>query len=643
MMKHFAGSPERGSNTDKKGRRERNQRRRTPLAEALEPRTLLSSTPTGTVATFTNSTISGWAFNSDDGSLPVNIVITINGVSTTISADQDDAPLQATLGSQYHGFSYTVPTLPPGKSTVTVQAVSTSTGTTKTLKSGTLTNPAPTGAVTISKDGSTITGYAHDADSAGPIEVRIDVDGVQGTPFTTNVFNQTAANKFHTGNATLGFSETGSFLGHVVEVYAIDQPSDTPVLIYSNNKKPIGKVTVNDGFTVAGYAFDPNSGATPIDVEVEIDGQLLGSPTLANTVNASLQKTLGSTDHGFSITIPGLTPGKHVISVYAIDGQDSSLAPVLIGSKTVTDAVPVGGVTSITSTTITGWALDPDLGTQAATINVYVDDSIFGTYTASQSLPNLSGSKKGHGFTVDISSLPAGSHSITLTVDDNRTSDDSEVVFYDSFIDDQKPVGVFESASGTTLTGWAYDPDTPGSPIPVDIYVDGVYAETVSADIARSDVPQLQSLSSNAHGFSADLPALSFGTHKIDIYASESQGNVSVLIGSKTVTNTRPIGAVESINATTVTGYAGDIDTLGQSIEVEVYVNGVLAVTGTANIARPDLVETGAPFAADPGFDDYGYSLTLTGLTSGANEVDVYAVDSNNGMLSPIKSEIVTV
>ena len=155
-------------------------------------------------------------------------------------------------------------------------------------------------------------------------------------------------------------------------------------------------------------------------------------------------------------------------------------------------------------------------------------------------------------------------------------------------------------------------------------------------------MPQLQSLPNNDHGFSTNLPALSFGTHRIDIYASESQGNVSVLIGTKTVTNTRPIGAVESINTTTVTGWAADPDEIGSSIQVEVFVNGTLAVTGTANISRPDLLST-PPLSTDQNFNDYGYSLTLTGLVSGNNQVDVYAVDPNNGMLSPIKSQVVVV
>ena len=642
MRQIITGLRRRGMNRLKKDSRHGSRR---VALEWLEGRVLLTSVPTGLVSVFSTTQISGWGFNADDGSLPVNIAITINGVKTTVVADDNLASLAGTLGSPYHAFTFTPATpLPPGTSTVLVQAVSPTTGIAKTLKSGTLVNPAPLGQVTLSKDGSTITGWAHDASTPNaPIEVRVDVDGVLGTPFTTDVLRTDIDKKFKvTNNATFGFNLTGSFLGHVVEVWGIDQPSGTASLLFTNNKLPKGKVEVNDGFTVKGWAQDPDNPTASINIRVDIDGvTLAGTPTPANVERQDLVNLLGSADHGFLVTIPGLTPGKHTIAVYAIDGQASSAKPVLLQKKTVTDAVPIGHVDSISSTSVSGWALDPDLGASPATVNVYVDDHLFGSFNANGNQAGLTGTHKNHGFTVDLSSLPAGSHSITLTVTDNRTSDESEVVFFDSFINNHQPIGQFESANGTTLTGWAFDPDTPDSPIPVDIYVDGVYAKTVTADISRPDVAALPSPD---HGFSAALPALSFGTHKIDIYASESQGNVSVLIGSKTVTNNRPIGSIDSSSTTTVAGWAADPDVLGTSIQVQVYVNGVpMGDPVAANIDRPDLL-TQAPFSTQgSNFDQYGYSITLTGLVSGNNQVDVYAIDPNNGMLSPLGSKVITI
>ena len=121
--------------------------------------------------------------------------------------------------------------------------------------------------------------------------------------------------------------------------------------------------------------------------------------------------------------------------------------------------------------------------------------------------------------------------------------------------------------------------------------------------------------------------------------------NVAVLIGSKSVTNKRPVGAIEAVNGTTLTGWAADPDRLGESLLIKVYVNGALALTTTADDPRDDLAGT-APLSAVPGYTSYGYSISLagvSGLASGANQVDVFAVDLNNGKISPLGSRVITV
>ncbi len=82
--------------------------------------------------------------NADDGAGAVNIDITINGVKTTISAHLARNDLTAVLGSPYHAFSFTMPTLAPGTATLLVEAVSTASGARTTLRSGIADlNPAP--------------------------------------------------------------------------------------------------------------------------------------------------------------------------------------------------------------------------------------------------------------------------------------------------------------------------------------------------------------------------------------------------------------------------------------------------------------------------------------------------------------------
>src|SRR6185369_15340428 len=97
-----------------------------------------------------------------------------------------------------------------------------------------------------------------------------------------------------------------------------------------------------------------------------------------------------------------------------------------------------------------------------------------------------------------------------------------------------------EAINGAAFSGWAYDPDAPEQALAVDVYVDGTYATTVTANVDRHDLGD--TLPTPGHGFAGALPVLGFGVHKVEFYAAESQGNVSVLIGSRMVTNNRPVG-----------------------------------------------------------------------------------------------------
>jgi len=54
-----------------------------------------------------------------------------------------------------------------------------------------------------------------------------------------------------------------------------------------------------------------------------------------------------------------------------------------------------------------------------------------------------------HGFSRwESFSLPTGSHAITVTVTDNRSSDQPEVVIFDGFISNHPPVGSLDVVTG---------------------------------------------------------------------------------------------------------------------------------------------------------------------------------------------------
>ena len=198
-----------------------------------------------------------------------------------------------------------------------------------------------------------------------------------------------------------------------------------------------------------------------------------------------------------------------------------SANPVLIASKTITDTPPIGKVESVTDQSITGWAAGSGPWRECdAGVDLDVDQQLFATIDADGNRPDLVAKYKSanHGFVLnfadffdadDLAAFQAQSHSITVTVLDDRVSDNREVIIYDGFINNHTPTGAVESVTPTTITGWALDPDTDDA-IPVDMYIDGKYSSTVSANVDRPD-------RGDSHGFVFNMPQLSVWHASTDV------------------------------------------------------------------------------------------------------------------------------
>ncbi len=603
------------------------------LLESLESRTLLASNPIGYIDVANRSILAGWTLDQDEGPLPMNVEITINGTLYTTLANQYRPDLVPYFGFSYHGWSFTPPTtLPTGASSLAVDAVNTATGERTRLGERTLHNPAPVFAVEEASS-TRLRGYVFDSDKpTGGTKIRIDIDGVLGTPFAATVARSDLLGTL--GTANVGFYVTGSYTGKVVEIYSIDDPSNTATRIWTNNQTPYGSLDFADSTIVFGWAFDPDAPEKAVNIRIDIDG-VAGTPFAAGNVRADLQSYLGTSAHGFVKNFSDLTPGSHTASIYMLDPEVTTATPVLLRTIVLTNQAPTGVVDSVNSTQIQGWAYDADLGAAPVNVRVYVDDFLFTTVAAGNTRNDLLpyfGSAN-HGYSINLSSLDPGSHSITVTVEDNRSSVNDETVIFDGFINNTAPYGFFDSISHSTLFGWVQDPDAPTSSIDVDIYIDNVYVGTSLADITRSDL--IPYVGSANHGFAIDLPPLSFGTHTISVYAAESQGTVSTLIGSKTVTNLRPTGSFDFASSTTIWGWAADYDLPSTPLDILVYINGVPTLSESAGNARADLI----PYFGNA---DHGFNITLPVLSAGTYQIDLYALDKNNGLRTNIGSRIIT-
>ncbi|HEY4595681.1 MAG TPA: hypothetical protein VIJ02_04720, partial [Thermoanaerobaculia bacterium] len=99
--------------------------------------------------------------------------------------------------------------------------------------------------------------------------------------------------------------------------------------------------------------------------------------------------------------------------------------------------------------------------------------------------------------------------------------------------------GKLESASCTDVHGWAWDPMFPTTPTSVEVLVDGVYKQTVPANVFRQDLVTA-GRGDGRHGFSWPIPAaLKDGRkHRITVRFAESDPT-DLLVGKQQTINCR--------------------------------------------------------------------------------------------------------
>lgn len=143
-----------------------------------------------------------------------------------------------------------------------------------------------------------------------------------------------------------------------------------------------------------GWAFDPDEPSGPCLVYFYVDGPMKLA-TYAGRTWAELPGTPGTRGAGrvFSWRIPdryrdGLP---HTLYVYAIDYSGLKCDSPLIGTRSFLlqsqNEAPVGALETIDGTgKVTGWAVDPNSGSEALVVSFYVSDSLMDDFPKSQVL-----------------------------------------------------------------------------------------------------------------------------------------------------------------------------------------------------------------------------------------------------------------
>jgi hypothetical protein len=314
--------------------------------------TVPDAAPIGAVDTVAVSggtlTVAGWALDPDT-TASTQVHVYVGTVGTALPADGVRTDVAAAHGrGDRHGFSWSTP-LPPGTHRVCTFAINTVAGPNTLLDCRDVTvagaNRPPVGVVdsmTVAGSELTVSGWALDPDTAGPIPVHVYV-GTQGAALIADRSRPDVAAAFGNGDRH-GYSHTRT-LGpgrHTVCVFGIDaSAADRNSLLGCRDvtvvpdRAPIGvvdSVTVSRRqVTVSGWTLDPDT-STPISVHVDVDGAR--ATQLADLPRPDLQAVYRLGDrHGFSHT-RALTPGVH--EVCAVGASSTPPASTSLGCRTVT-------------------------------------------------------------------------------------------------------------------------------------------------------------------------------------------------------------------------------------------------------------------------------------------------------------------
>ncbi|HEX3680618.1 MAG TPA: hypothetical protein VHU90_12930, partial [Galbitalea sp.] len=193
------------------------------------------------------------------------------------------------------------------------------------------------------------------------------------------------------------------------------------------------------------------------------------------------------------------------------------------------------------------------------------------------------------------------------------------------------PIGAIENMQpeigGIGIWGWTIDPNTTASVV-LNYYLDGHMVLGTTASVSRPDIGSAHFGYGDNHGFGDFIPT-SGGTHTLCTYAINVGAGTNTNLGCHTATvGGSPIGAIENgqpeFNAIGVWGWTIDPDT-ADSVLMNYYVDGHMALGAVANVSRPDLG------TAHPGYgNNHGFGVMLP-VSSGTHQVCSYAINVGYG------------
>jgi len=404
-----------------------------------------------------------------------------------------------------------------------------------------------------------VRGWAIDPDRIDPIPVHVYTGGryrgggeLAGTT-SASTTRRDVGRVYPQYGADHGYVTTVDGGPGEVCVYAINRgPGNANPLLGCRTpaSNPIGNLEsmsiVGPGqVRLQGWAVDPDRD-DPLRIHVYVNGRFTAGP-LADVPRPDLAEAYGPSvvNHGLDATLT-LPPGRSEICVFALNRGPGTRNPLLrCETVNVPDASPIGNLEVARGVTggvvVAGWATDPD-----ATEPVEVKLSVDGVVVAQQ---RTDGARRDvtarYPFAVDpnfrttLSVVGSGLRTVCATAANIGDGSDRLIGCRQVTIAGE-PFGnidaVTDEGGSVRVQGWALDPDT-ADPIPVHLYVDGGWGDSVRAETVRFDIALAYPAFGALHGFDATLDGLAPGEHEVCAYGiNRGPWAINARLACRTVT-----------------------------------------------------------------------------------------------------------
>jgi hypothetical protein len=415
---------------------------------------------------------------------------------------------------------------------------------------------------------------------------------------------------------------------------------------------------------VRGWAFDPNSPTSPVQLNVFAGGTMIGTDVtdLPRPDVAASNSGVGG-QQGFEARL-AVAPGKQTICVYPVNiGAGTSNPRLGCATLTITTQTswnPKGTVTDVrvagTRLVVEGWSFDPDAPKWPSTIRFYAGSLRVGDIVADDRLSSVARAYpeagSAHGFTLSTR-LAKGKHRVCAYSINKGSGTTSTRLGCRTVtvtappltpaITTGGPVGrlaTLDQGGGTgqdvAITGWSFDPDAATAPAAVRIVAGARVLDTVFATSDWADVQKYFPYAGSAHGFrwSGILP---HGAYDLCLQGVDQGAGSDTTLGCKAVTvvgdpaanpKGRLASAVASGTDVTVKGWSYDPDALGYALTVRLYDGSTVLGDVVASEQYPDLAQFHPAAGTAHGF-------SWQGTVPVGHEICAYAINVTYGTTNP--------